>query len=122
MKVINYSHPNSRYDQMEVAVEYDKGGYSYFTGKRSERGYYLFLRPFKKANGTRTITILGNNLDSGGKLFLTAASRYSRKKEEKLNKVLEPYFEKVVKNFVDNDGMVDYELAKELREKIENLK
>lgn len=34
-------------DFLKISVSYEKGGYNYFTGKQSQRGYYLYVKKVK---------------------------------------------------------------------------
>jgi len=36
---------------MSYKLNYELGGYSYFTGEESRRGYYLSVMPVEKSNG-----------------------------------------------------------------------
>ena len=77
MKEIKWRIPREdlkKATHLEIAVSYDLGGHSYFTGQSSPRGYYLSVRP---------VTISGNmvsfDLFSGRRKFLLEATRFSQK-------------------------------------------
>ena len=42
---------------IEVSIYYDKGGMSYFSGKTSQRGYYMSVVPVRKAGGMISFTL-----------------------------------------------------------------
>jgi hypothetical protein len=59
---------------LEVSVYYSKGGYSYFSGQKIPRGYYISVRPVSMGNGTISFDLL-----AGCTKLLLATNRYSDK-------------------------------------------
>ena len=80
---------NTKYELLEVKVDYEKGGINYFTGGYNRRGYYIYFIPMNKHNGMVTRTIMGSGYDSGAKVLIKEANRFSKKTLEKLEKELD---------------------------------
>jgi len=63
----------SRPDQwLFVRLRYELGGWNYFSGQRSERGYYLSVTPEEVRDGVRSFMMF-----SGIKGLVQPAARYS---------------------------------------------
>lgn len=65
---------------LKVSVDYNEGGMSYFTGQRSERGYYLHMTTVTRRGGYESFTI-GGGLPSV-KGLIEPANRFNQKKLE----------------------------------------
>jgi hypothetical protein len=62
---------------LKVSVDYEEGGVSYFSGRSTERGYYLHLTPITRRGGYDSFTIGGAY--SGIKGLIEPAKRFNQK-------------------------------------------
>lgn len=80
--------PNSSNEEtsLEISTGYEAGGYNYFNGTSSERGYYLYVLPcnisIHTASNGQQFTSVQQTVGKGGKLLLKAVKRRSKKAEE----------------------------------------
>lgn len=72
--LFTYTHKNNPSDTIEVLLNYNLGGMSYFTGATSERGYYLSATPVEASGGFKIVRAF-----SGFKMLVESAQRYSQK-------------------------------------------
>lgn len=65
---------------MEISVDYELGGYNYFTGESNPRGIYAYVKPVEKNGKFRSSILMGGLNKSGFKIFLEPLTRKSQKK------------------------------------------
>ena len=66
-------------DELRVRVDYQKGGYNYYTGNVESNGVYVYLTPVHRVNGIVSQTIDGNIHNSGYKVLIKELGRKSQK-------------------------------------------
>lgn len=68
-------------DTQKIRVEsfYDKGSYNYYTGKQSERGYYISVTVLEVSKRNGYISEAYSLFDSGYKQLVKPVSRASKK-------------------------------------------
>ena len=77
----------SEYKTIKIYVAYELGGYSYFSGEQSRRGYYCYFKPFTDCgNGFESSTLMGDTASSGCKIFLEGANKKSAKRLGELDR------------------------------------
>lgn len=69
--------------EYDISGYYDLGGMSYFSGRTTERGYYLSIMKVERSNGIITTTIDFGAGRSGVKELLVQVNRKSKKAEGK---------------------------------------
>jgi hypothetical protein len=83
---------NTEYEALEINLKYTLGGYNYFSGNYSPRGYKLSISPCTISEGnfgrTCTYTLLGGRWESGLQFPLEQVSRKSKKAHDKWNQIL----------------------------------
>lgn len=77
-----------------ATINYDKGGYNYFSSSVRKRGYSVIVQ-----NKLHEFTAFeGLDKPSGAaRMFIEEASRFSKKKQDSLESQLEYYVEQVLK-------------------------
>jgi len=71
---------NVNFNRLGIEIDYEKGGYNYFSGVNVQRGYYLSISPyFKEVYGWTT-----HRAFTGIKVLIEAVGRQNKKKLEKL--------------------------------------
>jgi hypothetical protein len=78
-------------DELRVRVDYQKGGYNYYTGDIESNGVYVYLTPVHRNNGIVSQTIDGNIHNSGYKVLI---KELGRKSQKQINLVAEAVFPK----------------------------
>lgn len=63
------------YTDIEITVDYNKGGYNYFSYTEEPRGYYLHVQPLTRGNNTITFTAF-----TGVKMLIEECKRLNRKR------------------------------------------
>ncbi len=64
----------------KLQVGYEVGGYSYFSGERSERGYYLYVQPVNVGRDSEGNVVTESfTFFEGYKAFLKSVNRQSKK-------------------------------------------
>jgi hypothetical protein len=83
---------NTKYETLEINLKYTLGGYNYFSGNYSPRGYKLSISPCTISEGnfgrTCTYTLLGGRWESGLQFPLEQVTRKSKKVNDKWNEKL----------------------------------
>ena len=93
----------SEYKTIKIYAGYELGGYSYFSGEQSRRGYYAYFKPFTdNGNGFESSMLMGGTAESGCKIFLEGANKKSAKRLKELNDQVEAIGLKLRDMF--NDG------------------
>ena len=85
-------------------IFYSKGGYNYFDNSNRPRGYRLYVERFiKDGDFSKVLAYDPENM----MIFLEEAKRFSQKKEDKLNEILDKYKEELVElYFSDREKFV----------------
>lgn len=75
---------SGKYNELEVKVRYEKGGWNYFNGKTEKRGIYVTIKPVHREFGCIAFQFTGNMKESGFKVLVKELGRKSEKWEEKV--------------------------------------
>lgn len=81
-----------RFNALKMTVDYELGGYNYFSGQRNRRGVYFYLKPVTRGNGMEQSIMLGGDHESGFKICLEELPRKNAKKMEAWFIKLKPLF------------------------------
>lgn len=73
---------------MQVSIGYELGGYSYYTGQHSGRGYYAYAVPVERSmrNG---YGVISQGMFDGAKRMLQSSARFSQKQFDTFNLAME---------------------------------
>lgn len=98
----------TKYNEVEVTLEYTLGGHNYFSGTRNARGYRVAFSPVNRGNGTVSRTLLGGNWESGGYIMLEETKRKNDKIAQKWLEAID--FQKVATLFANGEtnAIVEY--------------
>jgi len=82
-------------------IFYSKGGYNYFDGNNRPRGYRLYVERFvRDGDFSKVLAYDPENM----MIFIEEAKRFSQKKEDKLNEILDKYEEELVELYFSDRG------------------
>lgn len=105
------SREDSLLDNLSVRVDYEKGGWSCFTGDLNDRGIYVYVQPtclmYHSYNGktfvTRKTVISGNKKLSGFKVFIKPLTRKSEKQLDIIYNKVGEVIDEVVAAYVNEN-------------------
>lgn len=105
------SREDSVLDKLSVTVDYEKGGWSCFTGDLNDRGIYVYVKPTQLINHvyngktfvTRKTVISGNRKLSGFKVFIKPLTRKSEKQLDIIYNKVGQVIDEVVAAYVNED-------------------
>lgn len=89
-------------DFLKIKIGYELGGYSYFTGKVSKRGIYIYLQEVEKGNGWEKFTLLGKSNDY--KILLKELKRQNNKDMEFYANIMRTNKDLIYKLWCENKG------------------
>ena len=95
-------------DELKICVDYQKGGYSYFTGDVEEGGVYVYLTPVHRNNGIVSTTIDGNMHNSGYKILLKELGRKSQKQINIAAELVLPYADQIADYYSEGQHQAVY--------------
>lgn len=101
-------------DELKISVDYQKGGYNYFSGNYSEGGVYAYLTPVYRTCGVISCTMLGKQHECGYKIFLKALGRKSQKQIDLMFNKIMPHAQEIADLYSDYKHQEVYELIKSL--------
>ena len=106
-------------DELRISVDYEKGGYSYFSGEMNRRGIYVYIKPIHRAKGMISTRLLSDTYSNGYKVFIKELSRKSQKQiDEVFNKINNVDFIQEITLLYSNK--LNNELIEKLIRKINN--
>lgn len=95
----------TKFNELKIIVDYDKGGMNYFNGKQENRGYRIIVSPVTVTDyGGHKIessVMMGKKWETGLKYFIEVANRYSRKRMEELAEEVEKKLPKIARLYED---------------------
>ena len=108
---IKTGHGDDVLDKLSISVDYEKGGWSCFTGDINERGIYVYVTPtridtheFKgHISHSRHTIITGNKRLSGFKVLVMPLNRKSTKALDIYYNKVGKVVDKVVEEFVNGN-------------------
>lgn len=104
-------------DELRVRVDYQKGGYNYFTGDIESNGVYVYLTPVHRNNGIVGQTIDGNLHNSGYKVLLKELGRKSQKQINLVAEAVLPKAEQIADYYSERQHQAVLGLLKEMFQK-----
>lgn len=108
MKKVNFYEPlnakDVKYKELKITIDYSLGGLDYFNGGSSKRGIYAYLSPIDRNGGFESMTMLGNQRESGYKVFLEELKRGSQKKIDEWALKIGPYTDRIVKFYEEGNN------------------
>lgn len=75
---------SSALNELEISVDYDKGGWNCFNGNIDKRGVYVYLKPLHRSGGVTQSVMLGSRVESGFKVFVKELGRMSQKQVDNI--------------------------------------
>lgn len=94
-----YFQVEGRAEEIKITTDYDLGGYNYFSGGSSRRGYYLYAQPVTRGNGFESCVLF-----DGHKTLLKEVSRQSSKAEKEAERLAETMAEQHAKIIAEQKG------------------
>ncbi len=104
-------------DELRVRVDYQKGGYNYFTGDIESNGVYVYLTPVHRTNLSVCSAIDGNMHNSGYKVFIKELGRKSQKQINLVAEAVFPKAEQIADYYSEGQHQAVLNLLKELFQK-----
>ena len=103
-------------DELKINIDYQKGGYNYFSGNLNESGVYTYITPIHRGNGFCSQSILGDQHSCGYKIFLKELNRKSQKQINLMAEKVIPHSQEIADLYSDYKHRVVYDLIKKLIE------
>jgi len=104
-------------DELRVSVDYQKGGYNYYTGNVESNGVYVYLTPVHRTNWSVGSTIDGNMHNSGYKVLIKELGRKSQKQINLVAEAVFPKAEQIADYYSERQHQAVLGLLKELFQK-----
>jgi hypothetical protein len=104
-------------DELRVRVDYQKGGFNYFTDNMESSGVYVYLTPVHRNNGIVSQTIDGNLHNSGYKVLVKELGRKSQKQINLVAEAVLPKAEQIADYYSERQHQAVLNLLKELFQK-----
>ena len=101
-------------DELKIRVDYQKGGYNYYTGELESNGVYVYLTPVHRNNGIVGLTIDGNMHNSGYKVLIKELGRKSQKQINLVAEAVFPKAEQIADYYSERQHQAVLVLLKEL--------
>ena len=77
-------------DELKITVSYEKGGFNYWNGQEDKRGIYAYFKPIYRYNGIESCILLGDQRESGFKVFIKSLARKSQKQIDNVFSAIMP--------------------------------
>lgn len=101
-------------DELKIRVDYQKGGYNYYTGELESNGVYVYLTPVHRNNCIISTTIDGNMHNSGYKVLIKELGRKSQKQINLVAEAVFPKAEQIADYYSERQHQAVLVLLKEL--------
>lgn len=101
-------------DELKICVDYQKGGYNYYTGELESNGVYVYLTPVHRTNWSVGSTIDGNMHNSGYKVLIKELGRKSQKQINLVAEAVFPKAEQIADYYSERQHQAVLGLLKEL--------
>ncbi len=101
-------------DELRVKVDYQKGGFNYFSGDIESGGVYVFLTPVHRGNHFVSQTIDGNAHNSGYKILIKELNRKSQKQINIVAELIMPKAQEIADLYSTGNHREVYNLIKEI--------
>ena len=110
------SGPEKTLDELKITVDYQKGGYNYFSGNYNEGGVYVYLTPVKRGPVCVSCVITGSQHESGYKIMLKPLNRKSQKQIDLMAARVMPKAQQIADLYSEGLHQEVYKLIKQLIE------
>ena len=87
-------------NKLDVEIRYERGGWSYMTGRESERGYYFSVTPYELSNGWKRYVAY-----SGSKTCVLPCERQSKKRFEQAAAMMDDLIDAYLSSWLDENGI-----------------
>jgi hypothetical protein len=104
----------SIHNELRVEVDYQKGGFNWFTGDYSNSGVYVFLTPVSRGNGFEGFSITGSQHVNGYKILLKEIGRKSQKQIDLMAEKVLPHASQIADLYSDAKHKEIYDLITKL--------
>jgi hypothetical protein len=104
-------------DELRVRVDYQKGGFNYFTDNMESSGVYVYFTPVHRNNGIVGQTIDGNLHNSGYKVLIKELGRKSQKQINLVAEAVLPKAEQIADYYSERQHQAVLNLLRELFQK-----
>lgn len=87
-------------NKLDVDIHYEKGGWSYMTGRESQRGYYFSVTPYEVDGMWRSYRAF-----SGSKTCVLPCERQSKKRFEQASAMLDDLIADYLPSWLEENGI-----------------
>ena len=101
-------------DELKVKVDYQKGGYNYYSGDVETNAIYVYLTPIHRSGMIVSQTLLGDRHSCGFKIKLKELNRKSQKQINLMAEKIIPHTQEIADLYSDYKHNEVYNLIKEL--------
>jgi len=101
-------------NKLDIVIRYEKGGWSYMTGRESQRGYYFSVTPYEQSGMWRTYRAF-----SGSKTCVLPCGRQSKKRFEEACSMIDDLTARYLPAWLEESGveLVNGEYAESYEER-----
>ena len=101
-------------DELSVRVDYQKGGFNYFSGDMESGGVYVYLTPVHRGNGFISHTIDGKTHNMGYKILIKELNRKSQKQINIVAELIMPKAQEIADLYSTGNHREVYNFIKEI--------
>lgn len=95
-----YDATGNGINKLDVEIRYEKGGWSYMTGRESQRGYYFSVTPYEEGGMWRSYRAF-----SGAKTCVLPCGRQSKKRFEEACAMMDDLIERFLPAWLEENGV-----------------
>lgn len=88
-------------DELKVKVDYQKGGYNYFSGNIEANAIYVYITPVHRGDMFTSCTMLGDRHSCGYKIKLKELNRKSQKQIDLMAEKVIPHAKEIADLYSD---------------------
>ena len=101
-------------DELRVRVDYQKGGFNYFSDDMESGGVYVYLTPVHHGNGFISQTIDGKTHNMGYKILIKELNRKSQKQINIVAELIMPKAQEIADLYSTGNHREVYNFIKEI--------
>ena len=101
-------------DELRVRVDYQKGGFNYFSDDMESGGVYVYLTPVHHGNGFISQTIDGKTHNMGYKILIKELNRKSQKQINIVAELIIPKAQEIADLYSTGNHREVYNFIKEI--------
>lgn len=91
--------PIGELDKLKIIVDYELGGYNYFSSQISERGVYVYVTPVGGGKYGEQSVLFGKREQSGFKVCVKKLNRKSQKEIERIGRLVAPLTKEIAEMY-----------------------